>query len=220
MRWPLSLLFRGDRDAPVATGDAGAAEPGAPGAASSPAGPAGAPARPAAWSSLPPVQRAIGEMALTAPTAAFVRDLAVRRSPEPILRPLAHDLAADGPAGLVSGIATPLAAPLRAGRRARRSRRAAATPRGPAPRGGRSRPPRSRPARSRTRRRMRRPRLLRRRLPARRRWLPALPPPRELPVVAPSATAPALAATRVGGVHGPRGGPGDRAGLGVPRHRR
>ncbi len=108
MRWPLSLLFRGERAAPPAAGDAAAAGPGGPGLAAGPALPAGAPARPPAWNSLPPVRRTAGEIPLTASAAAFARDLAGRRPPERILRPLAHDVALDGPAGLVSGIATTL----------------------------------------------------------------------------------------------------------------
>ncbi len=110
MRWPFSLLFRGDRDAATVADAAAAVPPDAPGAATDPPGPTGASVRPAAWSGLPPVQRATGGIALTAPTAAFVRDLAGSQAPAPILRPLAHDLVPDGPAGLVSGIATPLAA--------------------------------------------------------------------------------------------------------------
>jgi hypothetical protein len=65
-------------------------------------------ARPAAWRDLSPVQRAVGETPVTAPTTAFARGLAGRRVPDPMLAPLAHDMTADGPAGLVSGIAVPL----------------------------------------------------------------------------------------------------------------
>src|ERR1700690_2372825 len=86
-------------------------------------------ARPAAWRELAPVQRAVGETPVTAPSTAFARGLAGRRGPEPMLAPLApacrragpgrgvpepmlaplaHDMTADGPAGLVSGIAVPL----------------------------------------------------------------------------------------------------------------
>jgi hypothetical protein len=110
VRWPLSLLFRGDRDAPAAAGGAPDGS-GTPGAAPQPSGAVGVPARPAAWRSLPPLQRATGGMALTAPAAAFVRELATRRPPDLALRPLAHDVVADGPSGLVSGVATPLTAP-------------------------------------------------------------------------------------------------------------
>ncbi len=110
MRWPFSLLFRGDRDAPAAAGGL-SGDAGTPGAGPRPSGAPGVPSRPAAWRSLPPVQRATGGMALTAPAATFVRELATRRPPDLALRPLAHDVAADGPSGLVSGIATPLTAP-------------------------------------------------------------------------------------------------------------
>ncbi|HYN47966.1 MAG TPA: hypothetical protein VER83_03820, partial [Candidatus Nanopelagicales bacterium] len=107
MRWPFSLLFRGDRDASAAA-DAGVAGSGAPGAGPGSDPAADAPSRPAAWPSLPPVQRTIGDAPLTAPAVPFGRELAGLRPPERFLRPLAHDIAADGPAGLVSGIATPL----------------------------------------------------------------------------------------------------------------
>jgi len=116
VRWPLSLLFRGDRDASApASADAGTRGPGAPGTGAPgeeppAASPAGLAARPAAWRSLPPVQRAAGAISLTAPASEFGRQLAGRRAPHPILQPLGHDVAADGPAGLVSGIATPLVA--------------------------------------------------------------------------------------------------------------
>ena len=110
MRWPFSLLFPGDRDAPAAAGGL-SGDFGSPGAGPQPSGAPGVPSRPAAWRSLPPVQRATGGMALTAPAASFVRELATRRPPDLALRPLAHDVAADGPSGLVSGVATPLTAP-------------------------------------------------------------------------------------------------------------
>ena len=106
MRWPLSLLFRGDRGAPAAP------DPGAPVGPPDPGAPASRDAaHPAAWRSLPVVQRAAGEMPLTVPALPFVRDLAVRHAPAPILQPLAHDVRADGPAGVVSGLAVPLVHP-------------------------------------------------------------------------------------------------------------
>ena len=111
MRWPFTSWLRG-----AAGGED--ASPGAPGTAmpgtstsdtDDAAGPAPAgEARPAAWRELSPVQRAIGETPVTAPSAAFARGLAGRRVPDPMLAPLAHDMTADGPAGLVSGIAVPL----------------------------------------------------------------------------------------------------------------
>jgi len=124
----------------------------------------------------------------------FGRELAGLRSPDPILRPLAHDLAADGPAGLVSGIATPLVA--------RGAPAAAPADHAELP------PPRGVQRRART--------VSDAPLPSREvdgpapdapsptaaadTGTPDLPatPPRVLPAVAPSATAPALAATRVG----------------------
>jgi hypothetical protein len=166
--------------------------------------------RPAAWPSLAPIQRTVGEVPLTAPTVDFGRDLAGLRRPDLILRPLGHDVAADGPAGLVSGIATPLAAgPIVAGplgatadqaalpplpassaprgvqRRARTvSAARAPTPgadaRTPAPVGGAQTEGAVPPTGA----------------DAATVALPA-PAPRVLPVVAPSAVRPALAATRV-----------------------
>lgn len=110
MRWPFMNWLRGapGRDDPA---------PGASEAVPPPASPPAAPdqgpgprvaTRPAAWRDLPPVQRATGAPPLTAPSAAFVRDLAGRHSPDPMLAPLGHDVTVDGPAGLVSGIAVPL----------------------------------------------------------------------------------------------------------------
>ena len=106
MRWPFANWLRGapggDDPSPsanIGAGSAGTRDPGpSPRAA----------ARPAAWRDAPPLQRAVGEAPLTAPSAAFARDLAGRRTPEPMLAPLGHDLTADGPAGMVSGIAVPL----------------------------------------------------------------------------------------------------------------
>ena len=86
MRWPLSLLFRGDRDAPSPGADGAA--PGAPGAPGEPA-----PTRPASGAARRRARRPgaasprssapSGETPLTAPTVAFVRDLAGLRPPEP-----------------------------------------------------------------------------------------------------------------------------------------
>ena len=111
MRWPFTSWLRG-------AGGREDASPGAPetsmpetssGEADDAAGPGPAgEARPAAWRELSPVQRAVGETPVTAPSTAFARGLAGRRVPDPMLAPLAHDMTADGPAGLVSGIAVPL----------------------------------------------------------------------------------------------------------------
>ncbi len=106
MRWPFTKWLRG---APA--GDdppPGASEPAGSAVAREPVPGTLAVARPAAWREVPPLQRAVGAAPLTAPSAAFARDLAGRRTPDPMLMPLGHDLAADGPAGLVSGIAVPL----------------------------------------------------------------------------------------------------------------
>jgi len=202
VRWPLSLLFRGDRDAPP-PGGAAAMRPGEPGLTA--AAEAGVPSRPAAWRSLPPIQRSVGDAPLTARTVPFGRELAGLRSPDPILRPLAHDLAADGPAGLVSGIATPLvvrgapiAAPAdhaelpplpasSAPRGVQRRARTVSAARTPAPAALTPAPGAGEPDGGAMP------------LPVADVGSADLPaaPPRVLPVVAPSATAPALAATRV-----------------------
>ena len=111
MRWPFTSWLRGtaglEDDSPGAPGTSmpGTSTPEADTDADAP--PAGE-ARPAAWRELAPVQRAVGETPVTAPSTAFARGLAGRRVPEPMLAPLAHDMTADGPAGLVSGIAVPL----------------------------------------------------------------------------------------------------------------
>ncbi|MDR3545804.1 MAG: hypothetical protein P4L30_08590, partial [Candidatus Limnocylindrales bacterium] len=111
MRWPFRSWLRGtaglEDDSPGAPGTSmpGTSTPEADTDAGAP--PAGE-ARPAAWRELAPVQRAVGETPVTAPSTAFARGLAGRRVPEPMLAPLAHDMTADGPAGLVSGIAVPL----------------------------------------------------------------------------------------------------------------
>lgn len=57
------------------------------------------------WASLPAIQRAFGEVQLTAPTAAFVTSLAGMHDPDLSLEPLGHHVSLDGPSGLVSGLA-------------------------------------------------------------------------------------------------------------------
>ncbi len=106
MRWPFTKWLRG---APAGDDPSpGASEPAGSAVAPEPVPGPLAMARPTAWREAPPLQRAVGAAPLTAPSAAFARDLAGRRTPDPMLVPLGHDLAADGPAGLVSGIAVPL----------------------------------------------------------------------------------------------------------------
>jgi hypothetical protein len=106
VRWPFANWLRGapGGDYPSPSANLGAGSAGTPDPGPSPR----AAARPAAWRDAPPLQRAVGEAPLTAPSAAFSRDLAGRRTLEPMLAPLGHDLTADGPAGMVSGIAVPL----------------------------------------------------------------------------------------------------------------
>ncbi len=183
MRWPFSLLFRGEPAAPAAGPAAGT---GAPGSSPAAASAGGVPARPAAWRGLPAVQRTMGEAPLTAPALPFGRALAGRRPADLALRPLAHDVAADGPAGLVSGIATPLttappSTPARAGHapqpaRPAVQRRAASSAAAPPPRA--ERPAVDDDVAS-----------------AAEPWTPDAP--RSLPAVPPAAAATALAATRV-----------------------
>ncbi len=117
MRWPFANWLRGapGGDDPSPSASVGAGSVGAPAPGQNPR----AAARPAAWRDAPPLQRAVGEAPLTAPSTAFARDLAGRRTPERMLAPLGHDVTADGPAGTVSGIAVPLVqrAPLGSGGR-------------------------------------------------------------------------------------------------------
>lgn len=110
MRWPFTNWLRGGPGRDDPSPGAGEAAPNAPApdnTATPDPGPR-AEARPAAWRDLPPVQRAVGAAPLTAPSAAFARDLAGRRAPDPMLGPLGHDVTAGGPAGLVGGITVPL----------------------------------------------------------------------------------------------------------------
>ena len=112
MRWPFMNWLRGapgrDDPAPGAPEGAPAAPAGGLSAQPDPGPGPRAESRPAAWRDLAPVQRTVGAAPLTAPSAAFARDLASRRAPDPILVPLGHDVTSDGPAGLVSGITVPL----------------------------------------------------------------------------------------------------------------
>jgi hypothetical protein len=66
---------------------------------------ASAPRRRLDWASLPPIQRAIGEPELTAPTAQFVDSLAGSHDPDLSLEPLGHHVSLDAPHGLITGIA-------------------------------------------------------------------------------------------------------------------
>jgi len=58
------------------------------------------------WESLPPIQRAVGEPELTAPTMEFVESLAGSQDPGTSLETLGHNVSIEAPHGLVSGIAT------------------------------------------------------------------------------------------------------------------
>ena len=62
--------------------------------------PAAAPQR-RDWASLPPTQRSIGELALTAATPEFVDSLAGAHDPDLSLQPLGHHVSLDAPRGLV-----------------------------------------------------------------------------------------------------------------------
>jgi hypothetical protein len=57
------------------------------------------------WASLPAIQRAVGELQLTAPPAPFVQSLAGTREPDLSLEPLGHHVSLEGPSGLVTGLA-------------------------------------------------------------------------------------------------------------------
>jgi len=59
------------------------------------------------WKFQPPVQRAIGQHPLTAPSDEFARQLATHQDPSVVSRTLGHHVSMDGPAGLVLAIATP-----------------------------------------------------------------------------------------------------------------
>ena len=58
------------------------------------------------WESLPPIQRAVADPELTAPTMDFVESLAGSHDPATSLEPLGHHVSIEAPHGLVSGIAT------------------------------------------------------------------------------------------------------------------
>jgi len=72
------------------------------GAAAGAAGPGAGPAR-RDWATLPPLQRATGEIALTARTAPFTASLVTWRDPS-FLAPLGHSVDPNAPAGLVEGV--------------------------------------------------------------------------------------------------------------------
>ncbi|HSL33125.1 MAG TPA: hypothetical protein VK871_05710, partial [Candidatus Limnocylindrales bacterium] len=55
-----------------------------------------------AWSSLPPIQRSVGDPPLVAPAAAFLDGVPGAHPLPPIVEPLGHDVSPIAPAGLVS----------------------------------------------------------------------------------------------------------------------
>ena len=67
-----------------------------------------APPRPRDWASLAPIQRAIDDAPLTAPSIEFSRSLAGSNEPPLHLETLGHHRTPDGPRGLVVGIANPI----------------------------------------------------------------------------------------------------------------
>ena len=62
-------------------------------------------ARSGDWSELPAIERASGELALTAPSGEFVGALASRRTVPVALAQLQRELSLEAPRGLVMGIA-------------------------------------------------------------------------------------------------------------------
>ena len=56
------------------------------------------------WESLPPIQRAVADPELTAPTMDFVESLAGSHDPATSIEPLGHHVSIEAPHGLVSGI--------------------------------------------------------------------------------------------------------------------
>ena len=90
MRWPFHF-----GNAARADKDSSAAEPPAP-------------PRRRDWASLAPIQRAIGDAPLTAPSVEFSRSLAGSDEPPLHLETLGHHRTLDGPQGLVMGIANPI----------------------------------------------------------------------------------------------------------------
>ena len=60
------------------------------------------------WKQLRPLQRAIGEHPLTAPSDAFAGRLATHQDPSVASRTLGHQLSLDAPAGLVLAVSTPV----------------------------------------------------------------------------------------------------------------
>ena len=90
MRWPFHF-----GNAARADGDASVAEPPAP-------------PRRREWASLAPIQRAIGDAPLTAPSLEFSRSLAGSDEAPLHLETLGHHRTPDGPPGLVMGIANPI----------------------------------------------------------------------------------------------------------------
>src|SRR5213083_2064618 len=63
------------------------------------------PAPTGAWAELTPIQRAVSDMPLVAPTPPFRAELGAGNPPPPILAPLAHGRGLEAPSGLVLGIA-------------------------------------------------------------------------------------------------------------------
>ncbi len=102
MRWPWGW---GRRPGAGDTGGDASGVP-APGPArSEPVPMSGRTSGPAAWSSLPPVQRSLGDVApAVAPPDAFRSSLTTQQNPS-FLAPLGHLVDPDGPSGVVGGLA-------------------------------------------------------------------------------------------------------------------
>jgi hypothetical protein len=102
MRLPWPFGRRSSPEAPAA--DGGSARP----ATVDPAQPALAPPT-GAWSSLPAIQRTIGEVPVVAPPGPFLAEVSGARPLPPIIEPLGHEVSPLAPAGQVVAHARPVA---------------------------------------------------------------------------------------------------------------
>ena len=112
LRWPFSHGTPGEGPAPSATGAdpapgsaaaaslSGVPASGAPGSTFSP--PTGA------WSTLPPIQRALGAAPVVAPSKPFLAGVPGHTPLPPIVQPLGHERAATAPPGLLVAHVSPV----------------------------------------------------------------------------------------------------------------
>jgi syndecan 1 len=97
------------RREPASSASAAPAEAGGAEGSAAGTGPTGVARSGAGWQALPPVQRAIGSVELTAPAAGFTPALSSWQNPS-FLGALGHTVDPAAPAGLVTGLATPVPA--------------------------------------------------------------------------------------------------------------